>query len=308
MSSKPPAPYGAEIDLHDFDFTPIYRGRLFGSRFHAVANDSEWRAGVTLWLKSQDQSPAGTLPTEDAELCRLAELGRDLRTWRKVKTMALHGWVEHDNGRLYHGVITTIVTCQWTRKTEQRERTKAARTARAARRLSHPLSQSAPPSVTDPSTEDVTETVASSITASKGQGQGQGQGQGESKNQNPCLPALGVSEPREAAGRQAGQAGRQANLEISEGWLAEAAESRRAAGLPPIDLVRQAAKALARWMIDPPDDPHAAWIGWAMRGRDGPTGGNGHAPDDRPPGYVTPPPGPPPKPEDIWPDMREPTH
>ena len=32
---------------------------------------------MTLWLKAQDQVPAGSLPGDDVELCRLAELGRD---------------------------------------------------------------------------------------------------------------------------------------------------------------------------------------------------------------------------------------
>jgi hypothetical protein len=100
---KPPIPTG--VDLHDFSFTPIFRVQLFRSTFHAQAGDAEWRAGVTLWLKSWDQIPAGSLPDSDVELCRLAELGRDQRTWKKVKGMALHGWYICNDGRLYHEVV-----------------------------------------------------------------------------------------------------------------------------------------------------------------------------------------------------------
>lgn len=125
---------------------------------------------------------------------------------------------------------------------------------------------------------------------------------GDSKS--PALPALGVSEPRDPGGGR--QAGRQANLEISEDWLGEAGKARESAGLPPIDLRQQARKALKRWQTDPPTDPHSAWLGWAMRGRDLPESSNGHA--EQPPFHVEPPPGPPPKPEDIWPDLREPKH
>lgn len=99
----PPVPSGS--DLRAFPFTPIFRARLFSSRFHARVTDAEWRAGVTLWLKSWDQVPAGSLPDDDVDLCRLAELGRDLRTWAKIKTRALHGWFKASDGLLYHKVV-----------------------------------------------------------------------------------------------------------------------------------------------------------------------------------------------------------
>lgn len=98
-----------EADLRDFPFTPIVRARLFGSTFHARVSDAEWRAGVTLWLKSWDQTPAGSLPSDDVELARLAEFARDVKAWRKVKAGALHGWRECADGRLYHPVVAEYV-------------------------------------------------------------------------------------------------------------------------------------------------------------------------------------------------------
>lgn len=151
------------VDLKDFPFTPIYRARLFGSVFHATASDAGWRAGVTLWLKSWDQVPAGSLPKDEVLLCRLAELGRDVKAWRKLSVDALHGWHECSDGRLYHSVVAESVNEAWKRKVEQHNRTEAARAARAAKRLSQSLSQSE---------NDVSD---SSVTGSKGQGQGQGQ-------------------------------------------------------------------------------------------------------------------------------------
>jgi len=99
----PPIPEG--LDLHDFSFVPIYRVQLFRSAFHARASAEEWRAGVTLWLKSWDQVPCGSLPDDDFQLCSLAELGRDQRTWKKIKAMALWNWYLCDDGRLYHDVV-----------------------------------------------------------------------------------------------------------------------------------------------------------------------------------------------------------
>jgi len=116
----PEPPIAVDVDLKDFAFTPLYRARLFGSSFHAHCNDSEWRAGLTLWLKSQEQSPAGSLPDNDVELCRLAELGRDIKTWNKVKSGALHGWYKCRDGRLYHAVVAEVTNEQWNGKLRQR--------------------------------------------------------------------------------------------------------------------------------------------------------------------------------------------
>lgn len=111
---EPPVP--SDCDLTEFQFTPIYRSRLFGSLFHAKADDAEWRAGVTLWLKAWDQVPAGSLPNDETALCRLAELGRDVKTWAKVRARALHGWFECSDGRLYHNVVAEGVLDAWTKR------------------------------------------------------------------------------------------------------------------------------------------------------------------------------------------------
>lgn len=115
-------PISADVDLRDFAFMPLDVTRLFNSRFHAVSNDAEWRAGVTLWCKSWQQVPCGSLPDDDIELCRLAELGRDLKAWRKVKTNALHGWLKCTDGRLYHPVVTEKAAEAWSKKRKASEK------------------------------------------------------------------------------------------------------------------------------------------------------------------------------------------
>jgi hypothetical protein len=190
---RPPVP--TKTNLADFPFTPMYRARLFGSTFHARANDSEWRAGVTLWLKAQDQVPAGSLPKDDIELCRLAELGRDLKAWKKVKVRALHGWYECDDGRLYNNVVSEVVMEQWKGKLAQRSRTLKARIAALEKRLSEATNEAAKLeilsqlqslrqemlqdkklSVTEAVIDDVTEPVTRSVTETKREGKGEGQG------------------------------------------------------------------------------------------------------------------------------------
>ena len=102
-----------DCDLRDFGFMPLDIVRLFGSRFHAIADDAEWRAGVTLWAKSFHQVPAASVPDDDVELCRLAELGRDMKQWKKVRAVATHGWVKCSDGRLYHPTVAEKANRLW---------------------------------------------------------------------------------------------------------------------------------------------------------------------------------------------------
>ena len=119
MSVEPFVP--PSVDLKDFPFMPIDITRLFGSAFHAKSNDTVWRAGLTLWLKSYHQVPAASLPDEEEELTRLAELGRDVKTWRKIREAALRGWVKCSDGRLYHKVVAEKALEAWIEKVAQRK-------------------------------------------------------------------------------------------------------------------------------------------------------------------------------------------
>ncbi|MCW2242207.1 YdaU family protein [Azospirillum canadense] len=213
MTDSLPAPLvPADVDLKDFPFTPMFRARLFGSSFHARASDAEWRAGVTLWLKSWDQVPAGTLPSDDVELCRLAELGRDMKTWIKIKALALHGWFLCSDGRLHHKVVADGVMEAWNRKIEQRWRSECARIKKGNQRhkTNHPiptldeyiatkgyLKRHAPgpspvpeddeelsPGTSGDCPEDVPEETAS---------KGQGQGQREKSNNSHFVPVVGAA-------------------------------------------------------------------------------------------------------------------
>lgn len=150
MSIELPAPLTPhDCDLKDFPHTPIYRARLRGSSFNAKASDAEWRAGVTLWLNAQDQVPAGSLPDDDTELCHLADLGRDLKTWKKVKAMALHGWFKCSDGRLYNKTVAEVVNKQWQSKIDQRNKTLKARIAALQKRLDQATDQGTKDEIAD---------------------------------------------------------------------------------------------------------------------------------------------------------------
>ena len=125
----------ANGDLRDFPHTPIFRTKLFSSEFHARATDGEWRAGFTLWLKAWDQVPAGSLPVDDVALTRLAELGRDLKAWGKVKSGALRGWILCTDGRMYHPIVAEGVNNALDIKVAQRNKTANARIAALTKKM-----------------------------------------------------------------------------------------------------------------------------------------------------------------------------
>jgi hypothetical protein len=182
MSDELPDPLvPADADLRNFPFTPIFRSRLFGSSFHARVNDSEWRAGVTLWLKSWDQVPAGSLPNDDIDLCRLAELGRDMKAWKRIRENALRGWFLCKDGRLYHAVVAEGINEALEGKDAQRARTLKARLAALRKRLAETSDTEQCAHLT----EEIERLSQGSVTDSnrkrngKGQGNGNGEGQGK---------------------------------------------------------------------------------------------------------------------------------
>jgi hypothetical protein len=153
-----------DVDLRDFPFVPLYRQRLVASRFHHLASDAEWRAGVMLWLASWDQQPAGSLPNDDRELCQLAGLGRDTRQWKKVKKWGLYNWQLCDDGRFYHPVVAEVVNAAWHRKEINRHRTEAATEARRGKRDDHRNGQR---------NGQRDDNVTSNVTLSKREGEGE---------------------------------------------------------------------------------------------------------------------------------------
>jgi hypothetical protein len=202
----------ADADLRDFQFMPIDIVRLFGSEFHARSTDGEWRAGVTLWLKSFHQTPPSSIPDDDTALARLAEFGRDVKAWRKVRAGALYGWVLCSDGRWYHPVVSEKAREAWAKKRFQHSRSKRANEARwgkkangdgdddgrslrsdvAQRRAEQTDNQIDPRGNADGVPEAILEAIPEgrekqSLNDPKGQGQGQGQGQGREK-EHPKAP------------------------------------------------------------------------------------------------------------------------
>ncbi len=124
MSDLPDPLVPPEVDLRGYEFMPYYGDRLRDSNLNSRATDAEYRAAHNLWWSSWKQVPAASLPDDDVQLARLADLGRDLKTWKKVRAGALAGFVKCSDGRLYHRVLAPLAIEAWKFRSSQ---TKKAR-------------------------------------------------------------------------------------------------------------------------------------------------------------------------------------
>lgn len=106
IPTNAPAPLSPpECDLRGYDFMPLFGHRLFCGRLYTQCTDAEFRAALRLWWAAWNQVPAGSLPRDDRALATLADFGRDLRAWRRVRGRALDGFVACSDGRLYHPLL-----------------------------------------------------------------------------------------------------------------------------------------------------------------------------------------------------------
>lgn len=92
-----------DCNLRGLPFMPLHTERLLDSDMMALSTGEEFKTALRLWCKSWNQEPAASLPDDDRILAHLA--GKELPAWRKVKNMALRGFVKCADGRLYHPVI-----------------------------------------------------------------------------------------------------------------------------------------------------------------------------------------------------------
>ena len=84
--------------------------RLLDSDLFALSNGDEFKAAVALWCKSWSQLPGGSLPTDDRVLAHLSGAGS---RWKKVKAMALCGWILYEDGHLYHPIVAEHASAAW---------------------------------------------------------------------------------------------------------------------------------------------------------------------------------------------------
>lgn len=159
----------AEVDLRGYEFMPYYGDRLRDSDLNSRATDAEYRAAHNLWWSAWKQVPAASVPDDDVVLARLADLGRDVKSWQKVRDVALRGFVKCSDGRFYHKVLSPLAIDAFEFRNTQRNRTEAARKAKALHKQLQEQSQSLSQSVSTITVTDAKEPENPSVTDSTGE-------------------------------------------------------------------------------------------------------------------------------------------
>ena len=115
-----PAPFTPpDCDLRGLPFMPLDVVRLVDSDLVALATGEAFKAAVILWCKSWLQLPAASVPDDDRVLAHLTGTGT---RWKKLRPMALHGFVKCSDGRLYHPVVAEKAREAWKHRLLQRDR------------------------------------------------------------------------------------------------------------------------------------------------------------------------------------------
>lgn len=90
------------MDVREFNGFMLDVEKLTASELVALSSGEEFKAAVMLWCRAWKQVPAGSLPNDDRVLAAFSGAGKQ---WKKVKEMALRGFVLCSDGRLYHQTL-----------------------------------------------------------------------------------------------------------------------------------------------------------------------------------------------------------
>jgi len=100
-----PAPLvQGDVDTSRLDGFMLDTVKLLGSELLALSTGDEFKAAVVLWCRAWKQRPAASLPDDDRILASFAMV--PLAKWKRLRPMALRGFVKCSDGRLYHKVLS----------------------------------------------------------------------------------------------------------------------------------------------------------------------------------------------------------
>ena len=102
----------ADVDLRDFPGMWVDTDRLLRSDTWILGSSDEKAAAFTLWAESWHQVPAASLPSNDRVLAKLSQADK----WKASREHALRGWVECNDGRIYHPVVAEKALEAWIKK------------------------------------------------------------------------------------------------------------------------------------------------------------------------------------------------
>lgn len=120
-------PYPATTKAGGFKFE-LDCERIAQSDTWALAAPCQRPLLLMLWFIAWQQTPCGSLPKDDT--LNAARLGMEAAAFQSDKTILLRGWIEANDGRLYHPVVTQLVLEMMGRKAGNAQRQAAYRQRR----------------------------------------------------------------------------------------------------------------------------------------------------------------------------------
>lgn len=127
LEDLPEPPVPADTDLRQFAGFMLNVERLLASELWALSSGEEFKAALALWCRAWKQVPAGSLPNDERVLASFSGAGP---RWKKVREVALRGFVKCSDGRLYH-----LVLCADVRRASEQRRQYQERRERDNQRL-----------------------------------------------------------------------------------------------------------------------------------------------------------------------------
>lgn len=124
MTDMMQPPYPPDCRAKGYRFEIDYE-RINQSDTWALASPEQRPWLVMLWLIAWQQTPCGTLPSDDQLIA--ARLGMSLPMFFANKDVLLRNWLKHSDERLYHPTITELVREKIARRDRETQRKAAYR-------------------------------------------------------------------------------------------------------------------------------------------------------------------------------------
>lgn len=119
-----PAPYPADTRAKGWRFELDYE-QIEQSDTWDLAGPEGRPWLLMMWLVSWRQVPCGSLPSDASVI--VAKIGMPAKAWAKYRAVMLRGWLEADDGRLYHQTLTARVLEMMRRRRSDSDRKAAER-------------------------------------------------------------------------------------------------------------------------------------------------------------------------------------
>lgn len=123
MTDLPDPLVPADVDLRGFTGFMLDVERLLASELVALGTPEECWFAMMLWCRAWQQHPPASLPNDERVLAAFSRAGGK---WKKVREIALRGFVLCSDGRLYHKVLSEEAKTAWEKRKKYLERSAKA--------------------------------------------------------------------------------------------------------------------------------------------------------------------------------------